>query len=84
MPFIGERLAEKVYEIASTGGLRRLDNVDKEREKVIEMFKNIHGVGMVTAQQFYAQVGTACMCKKILALSFIMQANACIMHHVEC
>ena len=57
IPFIGERLANKVYEIVSTGQLRRLENVDKEKERIIEMFKNIHGVGLVTAQQFYAQVG---------------------------
>lgn len=56
MQFVGERLANKVYEIVTMGGLRRLDNVDKERERVIDMFKNIHGVGLITAQQFYAQV----------------------------
>ena len=56
MPFIGERTANKVYEIICMGGLRRLDFVDKERERVLEMFQNIHGVGNVIAQQFYAQV----------------------------
>ena len=56
VPFVGDRLAEKIYEIVSRGGLRRLDNVDKEKQKTIDMFKNIHGVGLVTAQQFYAQV----------------------------
>lgn len=70
MQFVGERLADKIYEIVSLGRLRRLDNVDKEKEKVIEMFKNIHGVGVVIAQQFYAQVSAAtvaCRCKKMLA-----------------
>lgn len=56
VPFVGKRLAEKIFEIVSSGKLRRLENVDKERERVIEMFKNIHGVGQVIAQQFYAQV----------------------------
>ncbi len=54
--FVGERLAKKIEEIISSGGLRRLENVDKERERIIHMFMNIHGVGQITAQQFYAQV----------------------------
>ena len=56
MPFVGERLADKIYEIITSGHLRRLDNVDHEKEKIIEMFKGIHGVGATTAQQFYAKV----------------------------
>ncbi len=56
VPFVGERLAAKIFEIASSGNLRRLDNVDKEKERIIDMFKNIHGVGHVTAQNFYARV----------------------------
>ena len=53
---MGDRLADKIYEIVSRGDLRRLENVDKEKERIIKMFKNIHGVGLITAQQFYAQV----------------------------
>ena len=60
--FVGERLAEKIFEIVSTGKLRRLEHVDKEKERVVDMFKNIHGVGQVTAQQFYAQVWYPCLC----------------------
>jgi len=56
VPFVGERLAAKIVEIASSGNLRRLENVDKEKERIINMFKNIHGVGHITAQQFYARV----------------------------
>jgi DNA polymerase/3'-5' exonuclease PolX len=56
VPFVGDRLANKIFEIVSTGQLRRLENVDKEKERIVEMFKDIHGVGQVTAQQFYAQV----------------------------
>ena len=58
MPFVGERLANKIYEIVSSGCLRQLENVDKEKERIIDMFKNIHGVGQITAQRFYAQVCT--------------------------
>ena len=56
LPFVGERLANKIYEIITSGHLRRLDQVDQEKEKVITMFKGIHGVGATTAQQFYAKV----------------------------
>lgn len=55
LPFVGERLADKIWEIVSSGRLRRLENVDQEREAVLSLFKDIHGVGLVTAQQFYAQ-----------------------------
>ena len=54
--FVGERLANKIYEIVSSGRLRRLENVDKERERILQVFRNIHGVGQITANQFYAQV----------------------------
>lgn len=53
---MGERLANKIYEIITSGHLRRLDQVDQDKEKVITMFKGIHGVGATTAQQFYAKV----------------------------
>ena len=56
LPHVGERLADKIYEIVTSGRLRRLENVDHEKENVIKMFTNIHGVGQVIAQQFYAQV----------------------------
>ena len=49
--------SSKISEIVSSGKLRRLEHVDQEKERVIDMFKNIHGVGQVTAQQYYAQVG---------------------------
>ncbi len=56
IPHVGERLAAKIWEIISSGGLRRLEHVDKQKERTIDMFKKIHGVGPTTAQQFYAQV----------------------------
>ena len=53
---MGERIADKIYEIISSGNLRRLDTIDKDKKKVITMFEGIHGVGTKTAEQFYAQV----------------------------
>lgn len=46
----------KVWEIVSSGRLRRLEHIDQEKEEAIKMMQKIHGVGQVTAQQFYAQV----------------------------
>ena len=73
---MGERLANKIYEIITSGHLRRLDQVDQEKEKVITMFKGIHGVGATTAQQFYAKVWINIMArtlvgKQILAVRYV-------------
>ena len=57
VPFVGKRLADKIVEIVSSGGLRQLEQVDKEKEAVISLFKNTHGIGQITAHKFYAQVG---------------------------
>ncbi len=56
LPFVGERIANKIDEIIFSGGLRRLEHVDKKKEAVISTFLNIHGVGEVIAHQFYAKV----------------------------
>ena len=74
LPFVGERLAEKIWEIVSSGRLRRLEHVDHEREAVMSLFKNIHGVGLVTAQQFYAQVKTP-SCLLFLSPSSLLSPN---------
>lgn len=58
IPFVGDRLADKIHEIITSGHLRRLDEVDKTKQFVIDLFKAIHGVGQTTAEQFYAQVST--------------------------
>ncbi|XP_019849408.1 PREDICTED: DNA polymerase lambda-like isoform X1 [Amphimedon queenslandica] len=55
IPFVGKRLADKIYEIVSSGHLRRLDHIDKAKQSVIDLFKGIHGVGQIVAEQFYAQ-----------------------------
>ena len=56
MPFVGKRLAQKIEEIIASGGLRRLEAVDKEKQTVLSAFAKIHGVGQIVADQFYAQV----------------------------
>ena len=56
LPFVGERLADKVYEIVSSGCLRRLDHIDQDKHRTINLFMGIHGVGQSTAEQFYAKV----------------------------
>ena len=53
---MGDRLADKVTEIISSGKLRRLDQVDKEKQAIIKLFKGVHGIGQTTAEQLYAQV----------------------------
>lgn len=57
VPFVGKRLALKIEEIIASGGLRRLEAIDKTKQSIITAFTNIHGVGLVIAEQFYAQVG---------------------------
>ena len=36
--------------------------MDKEKEVVVDMLKNVYGVGQVTAQKFYAQVSMSGTC----------------------
>ncbi len=38
LPFVGERIANKIDEIIFSGGLRRLEHVDKKKEAVISTF----------------------------------------------
>ena len=50
IPFIGERLAEKIEEIVWTNRLRRLENANLEpNDQVLQMFMKIHGVGVAQA-----------------------------------
>nr|XP_033796181.1 DNA polymerase lambda isoform X2 [Geotrypetes seraphini] len=55
IPGIGKRMAEKIKEILESGHLRKLDYIN-ESVPVIEMFSNIWGVGVKTAQLWYQQV----------------------------
>jgi DNA polymerase lambda len=52
---VGKRVADKIYEIVSSGHLRRLDHIDKDKQIVIDLFKGVHGIGQVLAEQYYAQ-----------------------------
>nr|BAK40154.1 DNA polymerase lambda [Aurelia sp. 1 sensu Dawson et al. (2005)] len=54
LPHVGERLAEKIGEIAETRRLRRLDYVDN-RVETLKAFCDIHGVGPVVAADLYAK-----------------------------
>ena len=49
LPFVGERLAMKIEEIIASGGLRRLEAVDKEKQAMLATFTKIHKVGQVVA-----------------------------------
>ncbi|XP_030044794.1 DNA polymerase lambda, partial [Microcaecilia unicolor] len=54
IPGIGKRMAEKIKEILESGHLRKLDHIN-ESVPVIEVFSNIWGVGVKTAQMWYQQ-----------------------------
>ncbi|KAK4987499.1 hypothetical protein LTR66_007580 [Elasticomyces elasticus] len=56
LPFIGERLAEKIEEIAFTNRLRRLDNARSEpNDHVLQTFLKIYGVGFAQASRWVSQ-----------------------------
>ena len=54
IPGIGERLAKKIAEIASTGELQRLENFD-ESDRIVELFMGIYGVGKTIAVRWVMQ-----------------------------
>ncbi|KAF1481449.1 DNA polymerase lambda, partial [Pygoscelis antarcticus] len=54
IPGIGKRMAEKILEILESGHLRKLDHVS-ESVPVLELFSNIWGAGVKTAQMWYQQ-----------------------------
>ncbi|NWW50133.1 DPOLL polymerase, partial [Pedionomus torquatus] len=54
IPGIGKRMAEKVLEILESGHLRKLDHIS-ESVPVLELFSNIWGAGVKTAQMWYQQ-----------------------------
>ena len=57
LPFVGGRLAEKVWEIIETGHLRRLDHID-EKSELINKFAAVWGAGPSAATTWVAQVTT--------------------------
>ena len=54
LPFVGERLAKKIWEIVQTGHLRRLDHVDPKQE-AINLFVGVWGAGPTTAEAWVSQ-----------------------------
>ncbi|KAL8187455.1 UNVERIFIED_CONTAM: hypothetical protein K2H54_049005 [Gekko kuhli] len=54
IPGIGKQMAEKVMEILESGHLRKLDHIN-ENVSVLEVFSNIWGAGVKTAQLWYQQ-----------------------------
>ncbi|RFU35963.1 hypothetical protein B7463_g303, partial [Scytalidium lignicola] len=56
LPFVGERLALKIEEIAQTDRLRKLDNTKSDpSDKVLQLFLNIYGVGLSQASRWVEQ-----------------------------
>ena len=57
LPGIGKRLAEKIWEIAESGELRKLNEFKSSEDlRVLEMFKDVWGAGATTARTWYQQV----------------------------
>ena len=54
LPFVGERLAKKIWEIVQTGHLRRLDHVDPKQE-AINLLVGVWGAGPTTAESWISQ-----------------------------
>ncbi|XP_027707597.1 DNA polymerase lambda isoform X2 [Vombatus ursinus] len=54
IPGIGKSMAEKIMEIVESGHLRKLDHIS-DSVPVLELFSNIWGVGIKTAQMWYQQ-----------------------------
>lgn len=55
LPGIGERLSQKIEEIATTGHLQRLEEAESDpMTKTLEVLIKIHGVGPKTAKKWYA------------------------------
>ncbi|KAK3652620.1 hypothetical protein LTR56_001985 [Elasticomyces elasticus] len=56
LPQIGERLAIKIEEIATTSRLRRLDNAKAEpNDQLLQTFMQVYGAGMAKASEWVAQ-----------------------------
>jgi DNA polymerase IV len=54
LPFVGQRLALKIEEIALTGRLRRLENAKTEPgDIIIQIFMGIYGVGFNQASKWF-------------------------------
>lgn len=54
IPGIGKKMAEKIDEILDSGHLRKIDHIS-DSVTVLEVFSNIWGAGVKTAQSWYQQ-----------------------------
>ncbi|KAM4031434.1 DNA polymerase lambda isoform 1-T2 [Anomaloglossus baeobatrachus] len=54
IPGIGKKMAEKIDEILDSGHLRKIDHIS-ESVSILEVFSNIWGAGVKTAQNWYQQ-----------------------------
>ena len=54
LPYVGERLAKKIWEIVQTGHLRRLDHVEPKQE-ALNLFVGVWGAGPTTAEAWISQ-----------------------------
>ncbi|XP_075697146.1 DNA polymerase lambda [Rhinoderma darwinii] len=54
IPGIGKKMAEKIDEILDSGHLRKLDHIS-DSVAILEVFSNIWGAGVKTAQNWYQQ-----------------------------
>ena len=67
LPSIGKKLAEKIWEIAESGELRKLNEFKSNDEiRVIEMFKDVWGAGATTARTWYQQVMIGHVCSLVV------------------
>lgn len=56
LPFIGQRLADKIEEIVLTNRLRRLENANYDpNDEVLQLFTKIYGVGLKQATRWVDQ-----------------------------
>lgn len=56
IPFIGQRLADKIEEIVSTDRLRRLESTKWEpNDEVLQLFTNVYGAGLKQATRWVDQ-----------------------------
>ncbi|XP_056385469.1 DNA polymerase lambda isoform X2 [Hyla sarda] len=54
IPGIGKKMADKIDEILDSGHLRKIDHIS-DSVTILEMFSNIWGAGVKTAQSWYQQ-----------------------------
>ncbi|KAJ4449285.1 hypothetical protein ANN_00683 [Periplaneta americana] len=62
IPGVGSKMATKICEILTSGQLRKVDEIcGNEKNRVVELFTQVWGVGPATAQGWYQQVKKAAL-----------------------